>query len=130
MKKEEFSVEDYFSHIREAMAKIDRYMAGIDNLEDFLANSMLGDAVVRNIEIIGEASRNIQVVHPEFTKQHPEIANTLIDAYNMRNVVIHGYIEVDYAIVYGTAKYSLPEFKKQIESLNIQGNVAVLSPNK
>ncbi|NEN76160.1 DUF86 domain-containing protein [Pelistega sp. NLN82] len=94
-------------------------MSTVEDFESFLANPMVGDAVIRNIEVIGEASNNIKVVHPEFIKQNPELAKTLLIAYNMRNAVIHGYIDVDYQIVYDTAKYSLAEFKKQIEgSLN------------
>lgn len=91
-------------------------MATVRDFDEFLANPMAGDAVIRNIEIIGEASRKIQLVAPEFIKQNLALAKTLAVAYNMRNAVIYGYIEVDYRIVYDTAKYSLSAFKEQIES--------------
>ena len=116
MKKEVFSIQDYFSHIKKAIDKIEQYIATVNSYEDFLATPMVGDAVIRNIEVIGEASNNIRRIYPEFTKQNPEIAKTLGIAYNMRNAVIHGYIEVDYEIVYETAKYSIIEFKRQIEN--------------
>ncbi|TCV82508.1 HepT-like ribonuclease domain-containing protein [Sulfurirhabdus autotrophica] len=52
---------------------------------------MVQDAVIRNIEIIGEASHNIEERFPEFSEQHPELP--LAFAYQMRNAVAHGYLK-------------------------------------
>lgn len=52
-------VTDYLGHIREAIERIDRYVADIDEVV-FLQNEMAQDAVIRNFEIIGEASHNIE----------------------------------------------------------------------
>jgi uncharacterized protein with HEPN domain len=49
--------------------------------------------VIRNFEIIGEASRNIERNCPEFAAAHPELP--LIVAYEMRNALAHGYFRVD-----------------------------------
>ncbi|CAG9187213.1 HepT-like ribonuclease domain-containing protein [Cupriavidus pinatubonensis] len=54
---------------------------------------MAQDAVIRNIEIIGEASHNIESHHPDFAAAHPELP--LAFAYQMRNAVAHGYFKVD-----------------------------------
>jgi uncharacterized protein with HEPN domain len=54
----------------------------------FLSNAMVQDALIRNFEIIGEASRNIERVAPPFVENHPELP--LAYAYEMRNVLAHG----------------------------------------
>ncbi len=116
MRKEEFSVVDYLEHIQEAILKIETYTAGLSQ-ESFLNSSLICDAVIRNIEIIGEASHNLRIVHSDFVGQYEQFGKTLKNAYEMRNAVIHGYIEVDYETVYRTVKISLPAFKKQIDDL-------------
>ncbi|WP_071058031.1 DUF86 domain-containing protein [Pelistega sp. MC2] len=118
MKKERFSVQEYFSHIKQSIEKIENYTQNVSCLDEFLANPMICDAVIRNIEIIGEASNNIRKEYPQFLENHTEIAQTLRSAYEMRNSVIHGYIEVDYNIVYRTIELSLPAFKEQIYNLD------------
>ena len=52
-------VPDYLTHILNAIQRIDRYTADM-NEAGFLANELVQDAVIRNIEIIGEAANNIQ----------------------------------------------------------------------
>lgn len=59
----------FFEDILEAMDKIDRYTKGFDK-EMFLENEVVVDAVVRNLEIIGEAALNIP---EDIRKEHPEI---------------------------------------------------------
>ena len=59
----------------------------------FLVNKLVQDAVIRNFEVIGEASNNIERHYPEFVVEHPELP--LASAYQMRNAVAHGYFKVD-----------------------------------
>jgi len=65
-------VRDYLEHIELAIARIRRYIAGLDRAA-FLAGEEKQDAVIRNIEIIGAASQSIRRRHPEFAARHPEI---------------------------------------------------------
>ena len=58
-------VRDYLEHIELAIARIRRYLAGLDR-SSFLASEEKQDAVIRNIEIIGEAAQSIRRRHPEF----------------------------------------------------------------
>ena len=53
--------------------------------------------MIRNFEVIGEASNNIEKHYPEFVVEHPELP--LASAYQMRNAVAHGYFKVDFEIV-------------------------------
>ena len=59
----------------------------------FLVNKLVQDAVIRNFEVIGEASNNIERHYPEFVVEHPELP--LASACQMRNAVVHGYFKVD-----------------------------------
>lgn len=104
---------DYLAHILEAIERIDRYTEDMDELA-FLNNQMAQDAVVRNFEIIGEASNNIEKHYPEFAAAHPELP--LAFAYQMRNAVAHGYFKVDFEIVWRTIHSNLPELCQQVKA--------------
>ncbi len=73
------------------------------------------DAVIRNIEIVGEAARQIQQHSPEFVTAHPELP--WIEMRGMRNKMIHDYFDVDVKVVWGTVKQDLPALKKKIERI-------------
>ncbi|MCP1674335.1 uncharacterized protein with HEPN domain [Natronocella acetinitrilica] len=105
---------DYLAHILEAIDRIDRYTDDMDE-EAFLDSQLVQDAVIRNIEIIGEASNNIQKRYPQFAARHPRLP--LSSAYQMRNIVAHGYFKVDFAIVWRTIQHELPDLYRQIQDL-------------
>ena len=92
-------VPDYLGHILEAIERIEEYVSDMDELA-FLSSKLVQDAVIRNIEIIGEASNNIQRVDPVFAAQHAEIPWQVM--YAMRNRVTHGYDKVDFEMVWKT----------------------------
>ncbi|MDL2227089.1 DUF86 domain-containing protein [Deltaproteobacteria bacterium OttesenSCG-928-M10] len=105
---------DYLEHILEAIDRIGGYTAGLSEA-GFLSGTLVQDAVIRNLEIIGEASRNIEKRFPEFAAAHPELP--LASAYQMRNVVAHGYFEVDLEIVWKTVKRDLPALSRQVRAV-------------
>jgi uncharacterized protein with HEPN domain len=59
-RKRQFRVADYLSHIPEAIDRIESYLEDIPDEHSFQVSPMAQDAVVRNLEIIGEAARNVQ----------------------------------------------------------------------
>jgi len=71
--------------------------------------------VIRNFEIIGEASRNIDRNCPDFTAAHPDLP--LVNAYEMRNALAHGYFRVDLEILWKTLQNELPALQRQIEAI-------------
>lgn len=73
---------------------------------------MIQDAVIRNFEIIGEASKNVERVAPEFVDAHPELP--LAFAYDMRNLLAHGYYKVDVNVVWKTIERDLPYLQEQV----------------
>lgn len=82
---------DYLMHILESIERIMQYTKDIDE-DSFLDSPMIQDAVIRNIEVIGEASNNIEKHYPEFAAANPALP--LAFAYQMRNAVAHGYFKV------------------------------------
>lgn len=114
MSRGEQRLRDYLGHILQAIERIDRY-TGDKSKAAFLCNEMAQDAVVRNLEILGEASHNIEQRFPEFAGAHPELP--LAAAYQMRNAVAHGYFSVDFDIVWKTIHSDLPALYASVQAL-------------
>jgi uncharacterized protein with HEPN domain len=108
-------VPDYLRHILKAIDRIDRYTEGLDEVA-FLKSDLVQDAVIRNIEIIGEASNSIVRVSPEFAAQHDDIPWLVM--YAMRNRVSHGYDKVDLEILWKTIQADLPSLSNKITELS------------
>lgn len=111
MSRDPLRLSDYLEHILEAIDRIQIYCKDIDETT-FLSSSLIQDAVIRNFEIIGEASRNVERVNPAFVVAHPELP--LSFAYDMRNVLAHGYYKVDLAVVWRTIERDLPYLQDQV----------------
>lgn len=107
-------VPDYLNHILRAIERIDRYTADMDEVA-FLNSELVQDAVIRNIEIIGEASNNIQSGAPGFAALHDDIPWQVM--YTMRNRVSHGYDKVDLEIVWKTIQGDLPRLYQQVQAV-------------
>lgn len=107
-------LHDYLNHILEAIQRIDRYTEDLEEVA-FLENELVQDAVIRNFEIIGEASHNIEDHYPEFAAKHTELP--LAFAYQMRNAVAHGYFKVDLEIVWKTIHNDLPGLYEQVRGV-------------
>lgn len=114
MKKDNRRLRDYLHHIQQAIGRIDRYTEDISE-PTFLQNELIQDAVIRNLEIIGEASRNIEKRFPGFAIQHPDLPLGI--AYEMRNTLSHGYFRVDLEVVWKTLQSDLPIFGLKIKQL-------------
>jgi uncharacterized protein with HEPN domain len=94
--------------------RIERYTREVDEVA-FLHNELIQDAVIRNLEILGEASNNIQKHFPEFATRHPGLP--LAFAYQMRNAVAHGYFKVDHEIGWKTIHADLPVLYGQVQQV-------------
>jgi len=101
----------FLQDILESIERIEEYTEGYD-FETFTKDRKTVDAVLRNLEIIGEAAKHI----PEnIQTQHPEIPWKRV--IGLRNVVIHHYFGVDLSIVWVIIKKQLPELKDAVISL-------------
>lgn len=114
MSRHKLRIQDYIGHLEEAISRIQKYIDGM-SLEDFLENQLIQDAVIRNFEVIGEASHNIRKHCPD----HLEIASILPlqPAYEMRNALAHGYFKIDLTILWRSACIDLVAFQSQIEQV-------------
>lgn len=107
-------IAGYLSHIVQAIDRIELYLVGVEK-DRFLQDTLLQDAVIRNLEIVGEASRNILRADADFPARHPELP--LQSAYEMRNILAHGYFEVDLVIVWETVKRDLPALLRNTRTM-------------
>jgi len=97
--------------IKEAIGKIDEYATGL-SFEQFLADRRTQDAVVRNFEIIGEATKNLP---DDLKNRYPVINWKRITG--LRDVMAHGYYRVDYEVLWEVIMNHLPAFKKDITKI-------------
>jgi uncharacterized protein with HEPN domain len=101
----------YVLDILIAARHIQAYMAGIDR-QAFEQDTMRQDAIIRRIEIIGEAARRVSA---EFRAAHPDIPWQQMTS--MRNRPIHGYDEVSLTIVWDVVQHDIPALIARLESL-------------
>lgn len=97
-----------FEDILESIEKIEKYVKGLTERE-FEENVEKQDAVIRRIEIIGEAVKNIS---NETKGKYPAIQWRAIAG--MRDIVIHQYFGVTFGLVWRVATFEIPNLKEQI----------------
>jgi uncharacterized protein with HEPN domain len=100
-----FRVADYLGHILTAIERIEAFVTGMSSAS-FESDVRTQDAVIRNLEVIGEASRLIAEEDPEFVRSHPELF--LRESYRMRNRLAHGYFDINLGLVWDTIQSDLP----------------------
>lgn len=109
-----YRTEDYLRHMLEAIRRIAAYLQGFDR-SSFDRDSRTQDAVIRNLEVIGEPACNVLRRDPAFVAAHPEIPWSL--AYRTRNALSHGYADVDIGTVWNTARTDLPQLEDRLLAL-------------
>ena len=113
MSRDPQRLADYLDHVLQAIGRVQRYV-GAMGAQAFMRDQMVQDAVIRNLEVIGEASHNIETQFPDFAAAHPELP--LAFAYQMRNAVAHGYFKVDLEIVWRTISADLIGFRAAMQT--------------
>ena len=101
----------YIEHIKNCIGKIISYTHEMTE-NQFIKNEIVQDAVIRNFEIIGEATKKIS---KDFREKHTNIQWKEIAG--MRDVLIHDYISVDMWIVWETVQKYIPKLKINIENI-------------
>ena len=105
----------FIMDILEYIEKIESYISGV-SYRKFMRDSKTKDAVVRNLEIIGEAANQVP---KNIQQKYKEIPWSQI--IGMRNRLIHGYFVVDYDIVWDIVSRELPDLKKKIKKILEEG---------
>jgi uncharacterized protein with HEPN domain len=97
--------------IIEAISNIEEYLHGLSE-DDFYNDKKTKDAVVRNLEVIGEASNQITSA---YKTQHSFVEWR--EASDLRNKIIHEYSGLDYVLLWEIIQFNIPSFKLKIEQL-------------
>lgn len=101
----------YIDDILEAIRRIEKYSKGL-SFDDFSKNNMLMDAVVRNFEIIGEATKHLP---QSMRRKYPKLPWKMMSG--MRDKLIHEYFGVNVEVLWKTIQEGLPELKPKVEEL-------------
>ena len=114
MNKHLFRFPDYLEHMLEALDRIQAYTYG-KSKEQFLADHLVQDAVMRNFGVLGEAANNCSKVSPTIVIQYPQLP--LAKIYGLRNLITHAYWTVDLEILWNVIERDVPELRVQIHSV-------------
>lgn len=101
----------FIEDILESIEKIESYIKGL-NFEEFTSKGIVVDAVVRNLEMISEASRNLP---DKIQGQNSKIPWKKM--IGLRNIATHTYFGIDLGIIWEIITKNLPETKKQIQEM-------------
>ena len=102
----------YLKHIMDAIVEVESYLKKI-SFDDFEKNTLVINATIRQLEIIGEAAMRIS---KEFKTKNREIP--WLEIIGMRNRLIHEYFGVDIKVVWETGKNDLPKLKEILMKLS------------
>lgn len=98
-------------HIKGCAEKIQRWLKGVSK-DAFWRNDLLQAAVMRELEVIGEAAKGIS---DALRQKHPEVPWR--EMAGMRDVLIHEYFEVDLEEVWTTATEDIPELHRLVSKI-------------
>lgn len=101
----------FIEHILESIKWIEEYTKEISK-DDFLHSTQIQDAVIRRLEIIGEAAKNMP---PELKEKHSDIPWRQMAG--IRDVLIHEYFGVDLHLLWNVVKKDLPGLKHKISNI-------------
>lgn len=102
----------YFEDILKAVSNIEEYIDSL-GFDEFKANKLVRDAVIRNLEIIGEAAKNVP---KEIQRNYSEIEWREIAG--LRDILIHRYFEVNMRIIWDIVKNKLPDLRKKVSKIS------------
>lgn len=107
----ETNIKKLLTDIRQSILRIEQYTASLNNITEYSSNTLVQNAVERNIEIIGEATNAILKINAEISiSSARKIVNT-------RNQLIHGYDAVDVAMIWSIVRNHIPILKQEVETL-------------
>lgn len=101
----------YLEDIQNCITRIQEYTYAM-SLADFSDDTKTQDAVMRNLELIGEAANRLS---DSFCQENPNFP--IVEAVSLRNFLIHDYDEIDIKVVWKTLKEDIPSLNKEVEKI-------------
>ncbi|MBI3269264.1 MAG: DUF86 domain-containing protein [Planctomycetes bacterium] len=101
----------YLFDVIEAAKSVEGFVRGKTQVE-FVGDDLLRSAVLHKLTIVGEAATRLS---PELRERHPHVPWRDIVAF--RNIAVHAYFAVDWAIVWVSATRELPELRRQVDAI-------------
>ena len=106
--REPIKDRERLEHMKTAIDRILRYTSG-KSYEDLVSDDMMYYAVVKNIEIIGEAANMLTTA---FQQTHPDTPWKMVRG--MRNYIVHEYFQIDDIVVWDVVTNNIPELREQV----------------
>jgi|SRR3989344_8911132 len=103
----------YLNDIKESILQIEKYLLGISE-EDFKKNKEKQDAIIRRLEIIGEAGRSIPKALKDKNKHVPWFGMS-----QFRDFIAHSYFNLSLTTLWKTAKDKIPQIKEAINKITL-----------
>ena len=103
----------YLIHIWECIQRIESY--AVEGKSAFAASNMMQDAIIRNFEIIGEATKHLS---PELRQSHPEIQWRGLAGF--RDVLVHNYMGVDLDEIWNIIENELPQINSSLKAVLVE----------
>ena len=100
----------YLLHVAECISKVEEYVAG--GQDSFMETTLIQDAVLRNLQILGESAGRISV---EARAKYPDVDWRGI--IGLRNVIVHDYLGVTLIRIWEVIEHNLPILKYQVEAM-------------
>jgi len=107
------SAPEYLQDMLTFCGRIEQYTAGV-TLDEFLCNRLVQDAVTRNVEILGEAAKQLIELEPDVITRFPSIP--FRGLYGMRNRLIHGYSSLRLNTIFQVATEDVPELRDALRT--------------
>ncbi|MBN1287219.1 MAG: DUF86 domain-containing protein [Anaerolineae bacterium] len=101
----------YLDNILECMQKIEEFT--VEGKAVFMESALIQDAVIRNFEIIGEATKRLS---DELRQQHSSVPWRKLTGF--RDVLIHGYLRLDLSLIWSVVENDLPVLRPRIEEIS------------
>ena len=106
--REPLKDRERLEHILASINRVERYVTG-KTFDDLIADDMMYYAVVKNIEMMGEAANMLTL---DFQSSHPDTPWKLVKG--MRNYIVHEYFQIDSTVVWDVVSNNLPELREQV----------------
>lgn len=111
MRDDKIGDKERIKHLMDAISEIESYTKGITE-QEFVSNSMMRIATVKQLEIIGEVCARLS---KDLKEKYAHVQ--WVEIISLRNILVHEYFGINFEIVWQTVDNEIPTLKKQFEQI-------------